>query len=168
MHLHYEINKRLSREHENIIALLKRVRNFLHSYSLDQQPDWTAPESAKLLSDLKCGLETETTNHFAIEERELFPLMESEGYGDLVEILLEDHKVIVDLVAQIKPVIVRALSGTGPLTQAEWRTFLTQGNALVTELTNHAEKEEAGFVPTLEEILDEMQDKKISQLYQLL
>lgn len=168
MHLQYKINQRLSREHEDVTALLSRLRNFLRTHNINEQPDWNDTDVAKLLRDLKCVLETETVNHFAIEERELFPLMESEGYGDLVGILLDDHKVILDLVSHVQPVIVKALSGGGPLTADEWGTFFRQGNALVTELTAHAEKEEAGFVPALEEILDEMQDQEILRRYQAL
>ncbi|MBI4532366.1 MAG: hemerythrin domain-containing protein [Candidatus Melainabacteria bacterium] len=162
------ISKCLSLEHQNVQALLERFKNFLQAHSITQQPDWTSHDAARIVADLKCALESNIPNHFAIEEQELFPIMVQEGYGDLIEVLLEDHKIIVELIEQIRPVVLKIFSSSVPLPQSNWEMFYRQGNALITELPAHAAKEDAGLMPALEECLDEVQAQEIYNHYQLL
>jgi hypothetical protein len=65
------------------------------------------------------------------------------------------------------PLLDKAQS-TGLLSEDEWQTLLRQGDALVTELAAHAEKEDASMVPELEEILDKAQADEIYHRYRSL
>ena len=162
------ISKCLSHEHQEARVLLERFRNFFQAHGIKQQPDWTSHEARKIVSDLKCALESNIPNHFAIEEQELFPIMDGAGYGELVEILLEDHKVILGLVGQVKCIVLKIHSSSAPLTQGDWEMLYRQGSALVTELMAHAAKEDAGLMPAIEEVLNEQEAEEIYKRYQVL
>lgn len=165
MDFQFEISKRLSREHQEVAALLARLEKFLQSPGLNRQPHWQGPETRRILGDLRGALRTEVPNHFAIEEQELFPLYAQGGGADMVELLLEDHRVILDLADEIRPLVDKALSSPEGLRPAEWETFRAKGKAFATELCAHAEKEEFGFVPAMDELLDSDAAKRIFDRY---
>jgi hypothetical protein len=165
MDFQFEISKRLSREHQDVTALLLRLEKFTQAHGADRQPDWQGAEARRIMGDLKGALCTEIPNHFAIEEQELFPLYAQEGGADLVELLLEDHRVILDLADEIRPLAEKALGSPGGLSQAEWETLRAKGNVFVTELCSHAEKEEFGFVPAVDELMDPATAKRIFNRY---
>lgn len=152
MNFQFEICKRLSREHQDVIALLDRVSRLLRGAG--SQLDWQETSARKIMSELKGALATEIPNHFAIEERELFPLFEAEGGGDMVELLLADHRVILELAREIQPLVIKVLAAGTSLESGEWETLRAKGLAFATELASHADKEEFGFVPALDELLD--------------
>ena len=165
MDFQFEISKRLSKDHQEVTALLLRLEKFIQSHATDRQPDWQGPEARRILSDLKGALRTEIPNHFAIEEQELFPLYAQEGGTDMVELLLADHQIILGLAEEIKPLVEKALSSPDGLSQAEWETFRTKCNVFVTELCSHAEKEEFGFVPAVDELMNPATAKQIFDRY---
>lgn len=159
-----EINKCLSREHKELSHLLQAFRSFMHLHSIKEQPDWTSMQAGKLLSDLHAAFATEIPRHFAVEEDELFPVLEASGLADLVAILLDDHRLIMSIIGTIKPILDKAQT-IRQLSEAEWQTLFRQGDALVTELSAHAEKEEAALVPELEEALGKEQADEIYRRY---
>ena len=165
MDFQFEISGRLSREHQEVTALLARLEGFIRSHGADRLPDWQGADTRRILGDLRGALRTEIPNHFAIEEQELFPLYAQEGSADMVELLLEDHKVILDLVDAIRPLVEKALSSPDGLSQTDWETFRAKGNVFVTELGSHAEKEEFGFVPAIDELMDQATAKRIFNRY---
>ncbi|MBL0312295.1 MAG: hypothetical protein IPP78_06160 [Holophagaceae bacterium] len=83
----------------------------------------------------------------------------------MVELLLADHQVILDLADEIGPLVEKAQSSPGGLSQTEWETMRAKGNVFVTELCSHAEKEEFGFVPAVDELLDQATAKRIMDRY---
>ncbi len=165
MDFQFEISRRLSREHQEVTALLTRLEKFMHSHGLDRQPHWQDPETRRVLGDLRGALRHEVPDHFAIEEQELFPLYAQEGGSDMVELLLEDHRVILNLADEIRPLVDQALGSPEGLSPAEWDTFRAKGTAFATELCAHAEKEEFGFVPAMDELLDSDTAKRIFDRY---
>jgi len=165
MDFQFEISRRLSREHQEITALLARLEKFIQSHGAGHPPDWQGPEARRTMGDLKGALRAEVPNHFAIEEQELFPLYTQDGGVDLVELLQQDHLVILGLVDEIKPLVEKALSSPDGLGPAEWETFRAKGNVLVTELCSHAEKEEFGFVPAMDELMEPATAKRILDRY---
>lgn len=162
----FEISKRLSREHQDVIALLERVQSFLRAHPGEAQPDWQGVAARRVLSELKGALAAEIPNHFAIEELELFPLYAEEGGEDMVEMLLADHRLILDLAQEIRPLVEQTLSSPDPLDPPDWETLRSKGQAFVTELCAHADKEEFGFVPALDECLEPATAARILERYQ--
>ncbi len=165
MDFQFEISKRLSREHQEVTALLNRLEKFVQAHGPAGQPDWQDAEARRLMSDLRGALRSGVPNHFAIEEQELFPRYAQEGGADLVDLLLADHLVILDLAEELKPLLEKTLNSPDALSQAEWETFRAKGNAFVTELRSHAEKEEFGFMPAMDELMDPVTAKHIFDCY---
>lgn len=163
----FMINKCLSREHQELAGLLSSFRNFLRMHGIKQQPDWKSLQSTRLVCDLYSAFDSALPRHFEVEENELFPLLKESGLGQLVDILLEDHQLIVTMISTIKPLLQKA-KVAGDLTEEEWQLLYREGDAIVTELSAHAEKEDAGLVPELEELLDEKQADAIYQRYRSL
>lgn len=165
MDYQFEICRRLSREHQEAADLLDRLEKFIQSHGAGRQPDWEGPDTRRIMGDLKGALRTGIPNHFAIEEQELFPLYAQDDGADMVELLLDDHRVILGLADEIRPLVEKALSPTEGLDQAEWDSFRAKGNVFVTELASHAEKEDFGFVPALDELMDPGTAKRVLDRY---
>ena len=164
MERRFEISKRLSREHQGVASLLGRLELFLLTAG-QEPPHWQKPETRQLMSDVRGALRAEIPQHFAIEEQSLFPLFAEHGGEDLVELLLEDHRHILDLVAELRPLVEQTLASPDGLTRPEWETFRAQARSLVTELGSHAEKEELGFVPAMDELMEPATAKAILDRY---
>ena len=167
MDLHHEISKRLSREHQAVASLLNRLEVFLQSSGTEHPPQWQNAETRLLMSDLRGALCADIPQHFAIEEAALFPLFADNGGEDLVELLLDDHAVILGLVTDLTPLVEKTLGSPEGLAPQEWETLRTKARALVTELGSHAEKEEIGFVPAMDELMDPATAKNILGRYPL-
>lgn len=161
----HEINKRLSREHTNVIGLLARFDSFLRAEENRVFSQSTRAAGRQLFLDLKCALETEVPNHFSIEEERLFPLLEENGFQGMVEMLKEDHLIILQQVAELVPTL-RRLSVAEEVSADEWNKFRETGMTMANLLSIHAEKEEFGFVPTLEDLIDESQARELLAAYQ--
>lgn len=165
MDFQYEISKRLSREHQDVTALLQKLEALLQSYGSNRLPDWQDPATRRLIGDLSVALGSGIPNHFTIEEQELFPLYAQEGGEDMVELLLADHQVILELAGEIQPMAQKALNAPDGLSQPDWQIFRAKCNVFVTELCSHAEKEDFGFVPAMDELMDPPTAKRIHDRY---
>ena len=165
MEFQFAISKRLSREHQEVMGLLARVGAFLNAGGIERQPDWRGVEARRIMSDLKGALVAEIPNHFAIEELELFPLYGQDGAEEMVDMLLADHRVILELVKEIQPLVEKTLSRPEDVNQQDWETLRAKGNVFVTELSAHADKEEFGFVPAMDELMDPATAARISERY---
>lgn len=162
MDFQFEITRRLSREHHDVGQLMARLQSLLAAAA--SQPDWRDPRARRVLADLKAALEGEIPRHFAIEESELFPLIAEEGDPEMVDLLQEDHRTILALAAEIRPLVVHALE-RGVLELDRWESLRSRGQAFATELASHADKEELGLVPALDELLDADEDRRIQSRY---
>ncbi len=165
MGLQFEISKRLSKEHQEVMALLARLESFLRSCPVETQPDWRGPGARRIMGDLKAALAAEIPHHFAIEERELFPLYAQDGGDELVAMLLADHQLILGLVREVQPLVEKVLRAPDEFGQGEWETLRAKGNVLATELAAHADKEEFGFVPAMDERMDPETARRILARY---
>lgn len=150
-------------EHMAVIGLLERLDGFLSGAGGTAAPDIETATKGPLLGDLAVALEGEVAGHFAFEENDLFPLLADAGEGSLGEALTEEHEVIVPVARRVA-VLARAARVDG-FTDETWREFRRLGAELVERLTDHARKEEAGFLPALEDVLDDEQDKVLWGTY---
>lgn len=123
-------------------------------------------DARTLMLDLKIALSTEIIEHFDFEEKELFPILEREGYADMVEILQSDHDLIRSLARQVSVVIEKIAWGSRPLDKSDWEILFRQGNVLITELSGHVEKEEAGMLPALDQVLDSESSEQMMREHQ--
>lgn len=161
----FDISERLSSEHQNVIRVLGRFGRFLASAGTDAEPDWTDPDVRELLGDLRIVVESEVPNHFTIEEEELFPRLLERGCGGMVNLLLGEHQIILGLIAEVAPIISTAATQR-PVGKEDWKTLLEKGGILVSALSTHAEKEECGFVPRIDQLIDRESADRIFRRYQ--
>ena len=141
-----QINRRLHEEHVAAIALCERLERSLAARQIDPA----------LLRTAAAAFEGEVERHFKFEDDELFPRLAAGGYGDLVEMLAEEHAAIR-----------AAARGFIELVKKESFDKETQILALevAERLASHAQKEELSMLPALEEVLDEQTDGELTLAY---
>ncbi len=166
--MEYELalSKQLLLEYDFLGGLVVRFKEFLQFYKMEQQPVWASSKPREFVADLAHAIDVDIPGHFAVEEKTLFPLMETDGYGEIVEILRKDHKKILETAKTILPIVSKLLYEAAPLTPPEWELLHGQVNALVTDLLAHAGREEEAIKPALENIFDESQGEEVYQRYQ--
>jgi hemerythrin-like domain-containing protein len=155
--------RRLHEEHEAVFELLRRLQRTLVGSKGDGAPDPLDPASNSLWRDLRSGLEFEVARHFEFEEESLFPLLTEGGDGELVELLLDDHRAIREVTAPLLELL-----GTGEeckLGASGWPSFRRLGLELCDRLNEHALKEEQAMLPALENLLTEEADRQLFAAY---
>ncbi len=150
-------------DHMAALTLLDRVDQFVMEQPADAPPDGSQPATRMLLSDLKAAVHSEITEHFAFEEKALFPILEDAGADDMTGILKGEHTVLLPLGQRLADLAGTA-SGEG-FTGESWTEFRTVAGEFVDGLRGHIDKEEMGLVPALEDILDEDQDMELIASY---
>jgi DUF438 domain-containing protein len=152
-------NRTLHDEHVAVIDLMARFESALTRNATP--PD--GGEVLALLGSVRTALRTEVERHFDFEERDLFPILEDSGEGDLVALLEEEHATVRASAAAVLPLLDTARDRA--LSAAEWQRLRTHGLALAESLSAHAQKEEMSMLPALEDVLDEEQDSALWQRY---
>lgn len=163
MDLQRQTCRRLHEEHEAVFDLLRRLQRALEKSQADAVPDFSDPGWSALLRDLRSGLQFEVARHFDFEERSLFPLLAEAGDGDLVELLNADHKLIRDVAAPLLELVAKGQ--TRRLDASGWPSLKRLGLELCDRLTEHALKEEQAFLPALESLLSEDEDRELFAAY---
>lgn len=165
MSFQYDINQRLSREHRKVIREMRQLEDFLGSAEPDAEPDWSDTDVQQMMHDLQFSFESEIPNHFAIEEEELFPLLVENGLGDLVSLFLAEHRIILGLIEKMTPIVSQAAT-EGMVGNEDWTTLFENGDLLVSALSMHAEKEESGLVPAIDQMINQTEADRIFRRYQ--
>jgi len=148
-----------------VIQLLRRFSDFLASVGADAEPDWSDTNVRQLMCDLEFIFKSEIANHFAIEEQDLFPPFAEQGSEDMVDLFLDEHLEILGLIREVAPIISKAATerATG---KGEWKTLFEKGDILVSTLSMHAEKEESGFLPAIDRLMDREHAERVFRRYQ--
>ena len=159
MNLNTRVATQLHEEHVAVIALMDKLEEFVGR----DRPDLADSQVSNFLGDLKVVIEGEVTNHFKFEEDDLFPILNNEGDGDMADLLLEEHDVILplglELVAAIQDV------GAEGFTTESWQSFKQFGAEFSDRLRDHASKEEMGLVPLIDDLLEPAADNELAAKY---
>ena len=139
----------LHEEHLATLRLIARLETLLGHAA----PDASA---AALLRDIRHAVAHEIGPHFRFEEEYLFPRLADAGATELVALLTEEHAQILPLAQSLADF---AAQGPAP---DQWRDFAATGAAFATALAAHVEKEEAGMLPALDDLLDAEADSLLS------
>ncbi len=163
MDLLRQTNKRLYQEHAASLQLLARVERVFTGRAGAYPPaagdtEWTAFARALLTA-----IEVEVARHFEFEERDLFPLLEEAGDGDLAALLNEEHATIRTVAQPLAALLRQALAGGLPPLQ--WQTLKTLALEFSERLGSHAQKEDGALLPVLENLLDEDTDRELFGAY---
>jgi Hemerythrin HHE cation binding domain len=164
MELQRHISRRLHEEHMNALGLLERFEQILAGRNGSWPPAPDDPAWRAFSAKLAETLVNEVAGHFALEEDALFGRLSDAGYGELVELLLEEHATIRAVVAELLPLCALTTRGTlGWTVEAKtWQALRTQGLELSERLGAHINKEELSLVPAVEEVLDEETDRELA------
>ncbi len=163
MELVRQVSRMLHEEHMTVLLLLERLESALNRAGRGEPPDVADGDVIRLMGDLQAGIGGEIANHFAFEENELFPCLAREGEVDLVDLLCEEHKVILPLGQRLAE-LARA-ARAGDLTGDDWGEFHRLGIEFAIRLRSHIDKEEMGLIPAVEGAIDEEEDLRLAEQY---
>jgi hemerythrin-like domain-containing protein len=157
------ITKALHRDHVATLAMLEKLETALNKQGSSTAPSSDNSEWRSLLSELVAILEADVKGHFAFEESRLFPIFIEYIDPGIPTMLLEEHEVIRPLAETLLASSRQALESG--FDAAGWSSFHAQGIELVEREVFHIQKEEMGFLPALEQILESDDDAELSMAY---
>ena len=161
MSIQSQVGQALDDEHRANLELLGRVEQaFVRASTTD-----TARESAfvALAQSLGRHLRQDIGRHFDFEERELFPLIEQAGEGDIAALLKEEHDAIRAVATEVLPLV--DLAGDAVLDDAGLRALKRGVLELVERQVAHIQKESMALLPMLDDVLDEAMDRTLAMAY---
>ena len=158
-----QTNKRLYEEHAATLQLLARVERVFTGRAGSYPPIAGDPEWPAFARALLSAIEVEVARHFEFEERDLFPLLEAAGDGDLAGLFNEEHATI-RAVAQPLAALLRQALADG-LAPQQWQTLKAAALEFSERLGSHAQKEDGALLPVLENLLDEETDRELFGAY---
>lgn len=154
MEFQRQTNQALDAEHQGTLDLFGRLGRAL------AQPAAAGDAAlAGLAAALVRHLELDVPHHFDFEERDLFPLLEDAGDGDLAALLAEEHVTILAIVADLLPLARAAAQGTQD--DGGHAAFKRTTLELADRLTDHIDKETKALLPALDHVLDEETDRTL-------
>ncbi len=149
--LNLEILNTLHQEHMTTLALLERLETVLRRHPSKKVPSNTDEEVNDVVADVVTVMENEITGHYAFEEEHLF-----RGEHDTIRPIA---KRLTDLARNARD------SG---FDQETWEEFHTLGQEIVEREIFHVQKEEMGFLPALDHMLDPADDPELVKAYDTL
>jgi hemerythrin-like domain-containing protein len=161
MHFQRQVSRTLDEEHRANLELLGRVEQ-----AFARAPRTAAtgsPELARLAGAFAQLIEQDIGRHFEFEERELFPLLEAAGEGDIAGLLSEEHRAIREVAAELLPLARGAAAQT--IDAAGWDALKRGAIELVERQVSHVQKETMALLPMLDDLLDEESDRRLAFAY---
>jgi hemerythrin-like domain-containing protein len=158
-----DICNKLHDDHMTTISLMERIETALPRLGRKSPPDVGDAGLSSLLSDLFVAMQNEVTSHFAFEEENLFTRIEAMGETPMIHMLRGEHEIIRPMAAELMQSVTAARSDG--FTPESWAAFYDLGLDLAERETFHIQKEEMGFLPLLEQIIDEDDDKQLCRDY---
>lgn len=156
-----QVRQALDDEHRANLDLLGRVEQaFARAHGSAASPD---SEFAGLARSFCRHLRQDIGRHFDFEERELFPLLDAAGEGDIAGLLKEEHDAIRAVATELLP--LADLAGAGALDDARFRALKRAVLELVERQVSHIQKETMALLPMLDDLLDEPMDHALAMAY---
>lgn len=153
-------SRKLDEEHRDSLALLGRLERGVLDVPAGAGPD---AGFATLARQVARAVTEEVNRHFRFEEDALFPRLAAGGEGDLVGLLLDEHKSIRAIAADLLPMLFAA--STGDVDAPQFAALRPVALAFVESLGAHIHKEQAALLPAVDALLDEGEDREIAFAY---
>ena len=157
MEFQLQTSRRLYEEHAATLELLGRVERVFTGRSGAYPPPEGDSDFPAFARALLGAIDVEVARHFEFEERDLFPLLEQAGDGDLAGLLIEEHATIRAVAQPLGVLLRKALAGA--VQPAEWQTMKILALEFSERLGSHAQKEDGALLPVLDNLLDEETDR---------
>ena len=157
------ISRTLHDDHMATIRILENLETVLTGIGRKAPPAADAPGLARLLTDVTAIMQSEISSHFTFEEDHLFPLIEEMGETPMLAILRDEHATIRPLAVKITDAVKE--SREGGFNSEGWAEFYDLALELVERETFHIQKEEMGFLPLLDQIVEPDDDGALSMAF---
>lgn len=154
-----ELGQLLHEEHFRILVTICGLENRICCARSEEPLDPRRAEDRKQLEEVVVALD-DVLIHHAFEEREIFPLICAQGRVELARLLTHEHGMIEPMAARLQ-ILARTILELG-ISNERWGEFCAAGSALIVELLQHLQKEEAHIVQCLDCFLDRETDHRIA------
>ncbi|MGF1640209.1 MAG: hemerythrin domain-containing protein [Rhodospirillales bacterium] len=154
-----ELGKVMHEEHFRTLVLICGIENRIGGDAANRPIDPTDSEDRVLLEDLVEGLQ-EIIGHNAFEESVLFPLLDSDGAGDLALLLTQEHFVMGPQAKRLRALASEILACGA--SEERWATFRAVAAEFASQLMGHLQKEEMTIVQRLSTLLDREVDHALA------
>ena len=139
-------------DHMMTVGMLEKLEATLMRIGRKAPPTADNPDLDRLLTDLVAIMQSEISSHFSFEEEHLFPLIEEMGEIPMVMMLRDEHNTIRPLAEKVTALVKTAR--TDGFTEESWAELYDLGLELSERETFHIQKEEMGFLPLLDQLID--------------
>jgi len=157
------ICRTLHDDHMATVRVLENLETALTRIGRKAPPAPDDRDLPRLLVDVTAVLQGEISGHFAFEEEHLFPLIEEMGETPMLAILRDEHETIRPLAVRITDVVAASReSGFNP---DSWAQLYDLGLDLAEREIFHIQKEEMGFLPLLDQIVEPDDDGALSMAF---
>ena len=157
------ILRSLHDEHAATLAVLEKFEQMLTRNSPQNPPNAADPDVAKILGDVATVIGDDVSHHFAFEETHLFPRFEEFADPAITQMLRQEHELIRPMAERLAVIIKEARSGG--FTSESWAEFHETGSEVTEREIFHIQKEEMGFLPALDQMLDKEEDGPLQMAY---
>jgi hemerythrin-like domain-containing protein len=157
------ILRSLHEEHVTALARLDRLAAVLAANGPGSPPDAGDAGIAKTLDDVAATLGDDITHHFAFEEAHLFPLFAERADPGIAEMLRQEHEIIRPLAERLVAII--AAAKPAGFTAESWAELHDVGGEVAEREVFHIQKEEMGFLPALDQMLDDAEDGPLQMAF---
>ena len=158
-----EVGRILHQEHLDTLAAMNTLEEIIDSRFRDRPLDVSREPIRQQLGQLIAVIDHDIDRHFRFEEQHLFPVLDHAGFGEMTEMLIQEHNAIRPLAERLRLIAARALQDA--FDKATWREFRETGMDLVPSVIFHIQKEEMGVIRGLDVLLDPATDKELAEPY---
>ncbi len=150
-------------DHVLTLALLEKIEATLAKQGKGNCPAEIDENMRSLLNDMTAILTAEITGHFAFEEEYLFPRFAEAADHAIPTMLKGEHDIIRPIAQELTAMAKKAkIDG---FDQQSWETFYDLGLEIVEREVFHIQKEEMGFLPALDQIIDPDDEEELIMAY---
>ena len=162
-HVH-QIVRTFHDEHLATLTTLERFGTLLHTLRAGFPEDPAAAgDITRVMGDIEALIASDLVTHFDFEENSLFPVLEAAGYGEIGELLAEEHDSIRVTAGQLAALCHAVRVGTAG--ETDWHNIRQLGFEFVSQMTSHIQKEEMGLLTELDAAVDEDRDTDLVMAY---
>ena len=159
----HAVLRSLHEDHLKTLGLLDRFEALLRRQGADRAPDGADAEAMALLAQVVANMQDEVGSHFSFEENQLFPRFSRVAEPGIPAMLRAEHDAMRSLARRLGGLWAKA--GDGGFGAAAWAEFHRLGRELVEREVFHIQKEEMGFLPAMDQILQPDEAADLAGLY---
>jgi hemerythrin-like domain-containing protein len=153
-----ELGQVLHEEHFRILVSICGLENRVKGPAAADPLDPGRAEDKQQLEDLISALD-DVLGHHAFEETVIFPLIRSNGGGELTSTLAREHGAIEPMAAWLRAIAAQILDKGA---EGKWAVFREAAAQLIAEVMRHLQKEELNIVQRMECFLDGETDHRLA------